>query len=149
MKRVSALVALTFAVAMSAHAQQSTPTSPAAAPATAPAASSHHMHALDPDQQMQHLTKQLQLTPDQQAKIAPMLQQRDQQLQALHNDTTLKPADRRAKAMAIAQQSESQIGAVLTDQQRDKWKAMREKAMERAQDRRGQKMPASSGSSGG
>jgi len=133
------LLSLGLALAGTAWAQQGTPT-------TAPTAK--HMHAIDPQQQLDHLTKQLQLTSDQQAKILPLLQQRDQQLQSLRNDNNLKPADRRAKAMSIVQDTNQQVDAVLTEPQRAKAKAMREKAMERMEERRAQHMPASSSSSG-
>jgi Spy/CpxP family protein refolding chaperone len=103
--------------------------------------------APDPQQQLQHLTKQLQLSADQQAKIGPILQQRDQQIQALRADSSLSQADRRAKLMSLAQDSSKQIDAVLTHAQRDQMKAMREKAMEHMQERRGQHVPSSSSSS--
>lgn len=106
-------------------------------------------HAANPQQQLAHLTKQLQLTADQQAKIGPILQNRDQQIQALRADTSLSPSDRRAKVMTIVQDSTRQVDALLTDAQRDQWKALREKAMEHAQEHRGQGAPSSSGSSGG
>lgn len=143
MNRLPAFAALALVAALSApaFAQQD-------APATAPAGH-QHMHKFDAQTQLQHLTKQLQLTPDQQAKIGPMLQQRDQQLQALQGDTSLKPADRRAKAMSIMQDSQNQIGAVLTQEQSDKWKAMREKALEHAQEKHGQQVPAAPASNGG
>lgn len=143
MNRLPAFAALALATALSgqAFAQQG-------APATAPAGN-QHMHKFDAQTQLQRLTKQLQLTSDQQAKIGPMLQQRDQQLQALQGDASLKPADRRTKAMAIMQGTQEQIGGVLTQEQNDKWKAMRERAMDRAQEKRGQKVPAAASSSGG
>lgn len=148
MKRLPALATLALAVTLSGQvfAQQGTP---AGAGGNPPAPGNQHMHAFDAQTQLQRLTKQLQLTPDQQAKIGPMLQQRDQQLQSLHGDSSLKPADRRAKAMTIMQDSEGQIGGVLTPEQRDKWKAMREKAMERMQEKRGQNVPSTATSSGG
>lgn len=134
------LLSLGLALAGTAWAQQGTPN-------TAP--TTKHLHAFDSQQQLERLTKQLQLTSDQQAKILPILQQRDQQLQALREDSSLKPADRRAKAMSIAQDTNQQMDAVLTEPQRAKAKAMREKAMERMEERRGQQhMPALSGSSG-
>jgi len=147
MHRLHAFVAFALVAGLSgqAFAQQSPP--PTGSNPTA--AGNQHMHKFDAQTQLQHLTKQLQLTTDQQAKIGPMLQQRDQQLEALHDDSSLKPADRRAKAQAIMQDSEGQIGGVLTQEQNDKWKAMREKAMERAQEKRGQKVPAAASSSGG
>jgi len=133
------LLSLGLAFAGAAWAQQGTPP-------TAP--TTKHLHAIDPQQQIERLTKQLQLTPDQQAKILPILQQRDQQLEALRSDSSLKPADRRAKAMSIVQSSNQQIDALLTEPQRTKAQAMREKAMERREEKRGQQAPASSSSSG-
>jgi len=146
MNRLSTFTALVLVTALSGQvsAQQAAPAPDAQTPA-----GSQHMHKFDAQTQLQHLTKQLQLTTDQQAKIGPMLQQRDQQLQALHSDSSLRPADRRAKAQAIMQDSESQIGGVLTQEQNDKWKAMRERAMERMQEKRGQKVPSSPGTTGG
>lgn len=142
MKRLPALAlfALSAALCGPVLAQQSAP---------APAGSTQNMHKFDAETQLQRLTKQLTLTPDQQTRIRPVLQQRDQQLQALHGDSSLKPADRRAKAMSIMQDTESQIDGMLTQEQRDKWKAMRERAMERMQEKHGQKVPSTSGSSGG
>ena len=133
------LLSLGLAFAGAAWAQQGTPP-------TAP--TTKHLHAIDPQQQIERLTKQLQLTPDQQAKILPILQQRDQQLEALRSDSSLKPADRRAKAMSIVQSSNQQIDALLTEPQLTKAQAMREKAMERREEKRGQQAPPSSSSSG-
>lgn len=134
-----ALFALALAFAGAAGAQQAgSPGAPTA----------KHLHTPDPQQQLDRLTKQLQLSTDQQAKILPILQQRDQQLESLRGDTSLKPADRRGKVVSIMQDANQQIDGVLTDPQRAKAKAMREKAMERMEQRRGQHMPASSSSGG-
>ena len=137
------LLSLGLAFAGAAWAQQGTPPTAPTAPTT------KHLHAIDPQQQIERLTKQLQLTPDQQAKILPILQQRDQQLEALRSDSSLKPPDRRAKAMSIVQSSNQQIDALLTEPQLTKAQAMREKAMERREEKRGQQAPPSSSSSSG
>lgn len=137
------LFALALAFAGGAWAQQ------AGAPG---APTAKHLHKPDPQQQLDRMTKQLQLTPDQQSKILPILQQRDQQLESLHNDTSMKPADRRSKVMSIMQDANQQIDGVLTDPQRAKAKAMREKAMERMEehhDHHDHHMPAAASSSGG
>ena len=148
MNRLSRFAALTLGLAIAGAAcAQAQDNSSAATPAHA-APSEQGRRAPDPQQQLQRLTKQLQLSADQQAKIGPILQQRDQQMQALRADTSLSQADRRAKLMTLAQDSGKQIDAVLTPAQRDQLKAMREKAMERAQERRGQHVPSSSGSAG-
>jgi protein CpxP len=142
-------LALGLALAGTALAQQQTNPSPAPAQPTPAQAQGKGQHMADPQQQLAHLSKQLQLTADQQAKIGPILQSRDQQVQALRADPSLSPSDRRAKMMTIMQGSTQQIDALLTDAQRAQWKAAREKAMERQQERRSQGVPSSSGSSGG
>ncbi len=147
MNRLSRFAALTLGLAIAGVASaQAQDNSSSAAPAHSTQPPQGH-RAPDPQQQLQHLTKQLQLSADQQAKIGPILQQRDQQVQALRADTSLSQADRRAKLISLAQDSSKQIDAVLTNAQRDQMKAMREKAMERAQERRGQHVPSSASSS--
>lgn len=136
-------LALGLALACTSLAQAQNSTSPA------PPHQGQGPHAPNPQQQLAHLAKQLQLTADQQAKIGPILQSRDQQIQALRADASLSQPDRRAKMMTIVQDSTKQIDALLTDAQRDQWKAMREKAMEHQQERRSQGVPSSSASSGG
>jgi periplasmic protein CpxP/Spy len=148
MNRFYRFTALTLGLALTgtALAQTNAPSNPAPAQSEA---QGKGQHMANPQQQLAHLSKQLQLTADQQAKIGPILQSRDQQIQALRADTSLSQADRRAKMMTIAQDSTKQIDALLTDAQRAQWKAMREKAMEHQQERRSQGVPSSSGSSGG
>jgi periplasmic protein CpxP/Spy len=74
-----------------------------------------------PDQRLQHMTKMLSLTPDQQQKIKPILEQEQQQMMAAKQDTTMSQADRKAKMMQIHQGTNDQIKAVLTPDQQTKW----------------------------
>ena len=60
-----------------------------AAPAPAPAAKRHHQH--DPQRETARLSKRLNLSPDQSAKIEPILADRDQKIATLKNDTTMSP----------------------------------------------------------
>lgn len=147
MNRLSRFTALALGLALAGAALAQSQSAPNSPPPSEQAGRGQGQHEANPQQQLAHLTKQLQLTADQQAKIGPLLQSRDQQIQALRADGSLSPSDRRAKMMTIVQDSTQQIGAQLTDAQRDQWKAMREKAMERQQERRGQGVPSSSGSS--
>jgi periplasmic protein CpxP/Spy len=153
MNRLSRFTALALGLALASVAVAQQQTSPSSAPAQpAPSqgqAQGKGQHMADPQQQLAHLSKQLQLTADQQAKIGPILQSRDQQVQALRADASLSPSDRRAKMMTIVQGSTQQIDALLTDAQRAQWKAAREKAMERQQERRSQGVPSSPSSNGG
>jgi periplasmic protein CpxP/Spy len=146
MNRLPRIIALTLGLALAgtalAQPQDGTPP-PGAGP------QQRGGHAPDPQQQLEHLSKQLQLSSDQQAKIGPILQQRAQQVQALRADNSLAPADRRAKMMSLAQATDSQIDAILTPAQRDQLKAIREKQQERMEERRSQPRMPSSGSSSG
>lgn len=89
-----------------------------------------HRGMMSPDQRLAHLTKTLSLTSDQQAKIKPMLEQEQQQMQSLHQDTSMAPADRRSKAMQIRQGTNDQIKSVLTADQQTKFTQMQDRQME-------------------
>lgn len=115
-----ALASVAFAGTVSAQDAASTP----------PAAAGAHHRGGDPQQQLAHLTKQLQLSPDQVAKIQPILQNRQQQVEALRSDSSVKGPDRRAKMMSIMQDTDTQVQAVLTDSQRQQYQQWREKAMQ-------------------
>jgi Spy/CpxP family protein refolding chaperone len=82
---------------------------------------------MDPDQQLQRMTKQLDLSADQQSQMKPLLVERQQKMEALFQDQSLAPEDRRAKMQSIRQESQSKIEAVLNDQQKQKFEAMQER----------------------
>ena len=106
-----------------------------AAPTDATSTPPSH-RAPDPQRQIARLTRKLQLTPDQVAKIEPILQSRQQQMQQLRADTPLAPRDRRAKMRALMQDSNSQLQAVLTDSQKQQYQQMQQQAMQQRQARR-------------
>jgi Spy/CpxP family protein refolding chaperone len=82
---------------------------------------------MDPDKQLQHLTKELDLTTDQQSQIKPVLVDRQQKLQALFQDQSVSQDDRRTRARSIIGDSNSKIEAVLNDQQKQKFEAMQQR----------------------
>jgi protein CpxP len=88
---------------------------------------------MDPDKQLEHMTKQLDLSSDQQNQIRPLLVDRQQKMQTLWQNQSLSREDRRSQMMAIRQDSEAKIQGVLNDQQKQKYQAMQE----RMHDRRG------------
>ncbi|MFZ0742831.1 MAG: hypothetical protein WAM85_00400 [Terracidiphilus sp.] len=79
---------------------------------------------MDPDQMLKHMTKQLDLTADQQSQIKPLLVDRQQKMQAVFQDDSLSREDRRAKMRSIQEDTHSKIEAVLNDQQKQKFEAM-------------------------
>ncbi len=82
----------------------------------------HHM--MSPDQRLQHMTKMLNLTADQQQKIKPILENESTQMQSLHQDTSMSRDDRMSKMQQIRQGTNEQINGVLTPEQQQKFQQM-------------------------
>lgn len=82
---------------------------------------------MDVDSELAHLTKELDLTPDQQKQIRPLLVEHQQKEQALHRDQSPSREELRAKAHAISNETHKQIEAFLTDDQKQKVKAMQQR----------------------
>ena len=83
-------------------------------------------HRMDPDAQLQRMTKHLGLTPDQQSQIRPILVDREQKTQALWQNQSLSREDRHSQMMSIHQDSNAKIEALLTDDQKQEFEAMQE-----------------------
>lgn len=66
---------------------------------------------------MEHLTKSLNLTPDQQAKVKPLLDQARPQIMAIHKDAM-------QKTQAIVDKTMTQIRPLLTQDQQTKFDAL-------------------------
>jgi protein CpxP len=89
-------------------------------------------HAMpDPQKQTARLSKKLQLTPDQAAKIEPILANRMQQMQLMRADASSTPRDMHQKMRALKQSTDSQIQAILTDSQRHQYQQMQQQAMQK------------------
>lgn len=70
---------------------------------------------------LQRLTKQLNLTIDQQTKLKPILEQEQREMEAARKDETLSKQDRRARIAQIRQMTKPQIEAILTPDQQKKF----------------------------
>ncbi len=116
-----ALTVLTAGLAV-AGAQQAQPTPDASAPQQD--APMHHRHAPNPQRQAEYLTKKLNLTADQTAKIEPILADRDQKMAALRSNTQLSPEDRHQQRRSIDQDAQQQMAGVLSPDQMTQLKAM-------------------------
>lgn len=86
-----------------------------------------HHTPMSPDQRLQRLTKQLNLSADQQEKIKPILEQEQQQVQTLHQDTSMSQMDRMSKMQQIRQGTNDQIKSVLTSDQQQKFVQMQDR----------------------
>ncbi len=92
-----------------------------------------------PDRVMKMMTAKLGLTDDQQAKIAPIIADRQQQVKALMADTSSRPFQRQRKAKQIRETSDAKINAVLTPDQQKQYAALEEQMKEEMKERREQK----------
>jgi len=92
-----------------------------------------HQHTMDPNKKLEHLTKTLNLTPDQQAQIKPILQDQQQRMMQIHNDTSLSQDDRMAKKKSLKQDTRGRIEAVLNPDQKQKYEAMKQKKQQGAE----------------
>src|SRR4051812_1276419 len=67
---------------------------------------------------LEHLTKELDLTPDQQAKVSPIVDQAKPQIQAIHQEAM-------EKMRAVMENAGNQIRPLLTPQQQAKFDAIK------------------------
>ena len=93
-------------------------------------------HTVDPQKQLNHLSKKLALSSDQQNQILPILTDRQQQAAAIDSDSSLDQKQRRAKLKAVRSDSESRLRNVLNDNQRSTYDQMQQQARARTQERR-------------
>lgn len=99
----------------------SRPTFAQASQGTAPSVENH----------LQMISKELNLTDDQKTKLRPILQDEQQQMQAVHNDTSLTRDQKMAKMKDIRESHQPQINQILTPDQQKKWAEMKKEAKEK------------------
>jgi Spy/CpxP family protein refolding chaperone len=81
----------------------------------APAPTARHHH--NPQREAAKLSKKLNLSADQTAKLEPILADRDNKIAALKNDTTISHVAMKQQMHAIRQQTRQQLATVLTPDQ--------------------------------
>jgi periplasmic protein CpxP/Spy len=81
---------------------------------------------MDPNRQLEHMTRALGLSADQQNQIRPLLVDRQQKIETLFQDQSISRQDRHARMQSIRQDSKNRIEAVLNDEQKQKFAAMQE-----------------------
>jgi hypothetical protein len=113
--------ALALGIPGAAIAQENAPQPPQQDQSGAPGPGPMRM---DPDRQLQRLTRELGLSADQQSQIKPVLVERQQKMEQLFQEQTMARPDRHARMQAVRQDTQSRIEAVLNDQQKQKFEAM-------------------------
>jgi protein CpxP len=118
MKRIilSTSLALALSTSLALAQQQDTP--------PAPIAKAHH-HAHNPQREAARLSKKLNLSSDQTAKLEPILADRDQKIAALTSDTSISPMIMHKQMHDIHQQTRQQLATILTPDQLQQMKSFR------------------------
>jgi periplasmic protein CpxP/Spy len=89
------------------------------------------------DRELTRLTKDLELTPDQQQKVRPLLQQHHDSIQALlDRSPNASRDDLGPQIHAISDETHSQIHALLSDHQKELEKAMQQREHRGEENRR-------------
>jgi protein CpxP len=87
--------------------------------------------------QVEFLTKKLNLTPDQAAQVKAIDEDTWKQMKALREDTSTAGPDKRTKMMDIRTASQGKIRALLTADQQTKFDALQTQMRERRGNRGG------------
>ncbi len=93
------------------------------AAATPAPAAKHHTH--NPQREAARISKRLNLSSDQTAKLEPILADRDSKIAAITNDTTISPVVMKQQMKAIHKQTRQQLTAILTPEQLQQIKSHR------------------------
>ena len=126
MKRILVSTALSLALAgTAAFAQQAQPTLPENSTPNANAPYHHRgHHAPNPQRQAEFISKKLNLSADQTARLTPIFADRQQKTQALFQDQSLTQQQRHEQMKAIHQNTEQQLATVLSPDQLQQLKSM-------------------------
>jgi Spy/CpxP family protein refolding chaperone len=116
--------AIRFLIVAFAFAASSLPALAQGAPAGATGESQGKPHLPSLDERVQHMTKMLNLSDDQQTKVKSILQDEHKQMAPLRQDTSLAPEDRHAKFQQIHGATAQKIREVLNDEQKAKFDQM-------------------------
>ena len=85
----------------------------------------------DAQDHMNWLSRQLNLTDNQQAQLQPILQDEAQKMRAVYNDSSLSGEQKRSQFRQIYQSHQPQIQAILTPEQRQKLAAKKREYQQR------------------
>ena len=85
-----------------------------------------------PEMRLQEMSKQLNLTDEQKLKLKPILEDELQQVRAVRDDSSLTKKQKFAKMKSIRDAHAPQINGVLTPEQQEKLKQMKQEAKGKA-----------------
>lgn len=92
---------------------------------------------MSPDDQLKRMTKDFDLTAEQQTKIKPILVDAQKKMEDARNDSSGDRQGVRQKMMQIRQDTNDQVRALLDDKQKEKFDKQEQERQDRPQNRRG------------
>jgi periplasmic protein CpxP/Spy len=104
-----------------------------ALPLLAPTSSAQNAAAIS---KAEAISQQLNLTPQQKAKILPILREEGPKVEAIKNNTSLSNLQKVQQLRAIHQQTDPQMKAILSPAQYQKLQAIRQQAIREAMEKR-------------
>ena len=137
--RCTALALCAFAVGTTPMWSQAQDAPPPPAQQDGPGPGMHGRHNPEEMQarQLEHLQKHLNLSGDQTAQIKSIFADTDTQMKALHENTSMAPADKHAQMKSIHEATTAKIRAVLNSEQQPKFDAMMARQHDRMEHRGG------------
>jgi len=91
-------------------------------------------HPPKPKRQLKHMTRMLNLTPDQQHKMLPMIRENDKQMRAIRDNSSLSPQQRHQQMRALMMDTHQKMESVMTDTQKQQFDQKMQAMRHRMQD---------------
>jgi protein CpxP len=91
---------------------------------------------MNPEHRVEMLQKRLDLSADQTTQVKAIFEGERSKMEALRSNTSQAPQDRRSQMMAIRQDGETQLQALLNPEQKTKYAQMQAMEQQRMQERR-------------
>ena len=88
--------------------------------------------AQKPAEKLQTLSQQLQLTPEQKAKLLPILEQEGPKMEAIKKNTSLPPMQKMKQLHAIHEETAPELQKILSPAQYQKLQAIRQEEIQQA-----------------
>jgi Spy/CpxP family protein refolding chaperone len=79
----------------------------------------------------QHISKELNLSQQQQDQLKPIMEKQRQEIQAIRKDTSLTADQKKQKFQALHQDFQNQMNGVLTPEQQQQWQQMKAQGKQR------------------
>jgi hypothetical protein len=86
----------------------------------------------DPAAKLQALSQQLKLTPEQEAKLLPILKEEGPKIEAIKNNSSLPPMEKMKQLRAIHNESAPQLQKILSPAQYQKLQTIRQQEIKEA-----------------